>query len=199
MNKPTSMFPLALGAVCVALTAVVIVPRASAQTKKVSAAVSGTLSEPATGPCPGSDYSSECAAGPCFHFTAAGSPKISGSFGKGKVTDLCITEDDGNSSNGLITDGGTPGSNTCDPAFGSLTIEVTSKKGATVNTQINLVGSLCWCQVALGSNAVAFQGGFGIIGAGSTDMAETGWGTMTGNIIHPAQTFTFKLNGSYTP
>jgi hypothetical protein len=198
LNTPLRMLFLGLTAVGIAVSAGARGASAAAATKKATATISGTLSAPAPGPCPGTGYESKCAVGPCFHFTLVGNSKISGTFGSGNVSELCITQDDGASANGLVTEGGTPGNNTCEPAFGSMTLQGKSKTGSA-DTQVDIVGSFCWCQVALGGTKIAFQGGFGIVGAGSTDSSETGWGTLTGTIDHPSQKFTFKLSGSVSP
>lgn len=169
---------------------------AAAQAKKVSANIKGTIGGLSSGAVCPSGYANQCTnLSDCQEVTPAGNPTISGTFGKGTVTDLCFTQDNANNVN-VPNDNG---HDTCSPLYGTGTIHVSvTKRGVTTvtDTEINFAGIACHHQAT--SALTLINGGFGINGS-STDPAETGWGTMTGSSNNSTLAFSFKLSGSLTP
>jgi hypothetical protein len=164
--------------------------------KNVSVQIKGPLGVPTQGAC-ASGYAAQCFSGQCGKVVPSGPLKVSGTFGKGTVTSLCITLDAGNNVNGPDF---ADGHDTCVPLYGDMTIEisVTKKKVTTVtDTALNLAGVFCRHQD--NSKLGLIEAGWGIDGADSTDAMETGWGTITGTSNKDNGKTTLSLKGSITP
>ena len=67
---------------------------AAAQAIKITGNIKGTLTSLAAGECP-TGYPHQCSVGPCMNSTAVPTPKITGNFGNGTITSMCV-------SNGLL-------------------------------------------------------------------------------------------------
>src|ERR1700722_11574212 len=165
-----------IGLFAASMLGVTWVSQASAQAN-ISGIITGTLTGPNMGPC-ATGYANQCSgknSTACENFTAAPTPKITGTFGKGTITNFCITVDPGNNvnePNDLDT------KQTCTPIYGDLTSS-TTRKGVTTNTSVNFAGVVCHHQAKSPTSSI--EGGFGIEGQ-DTDPAATGWGTLTGTV-----------------
>jgi hypothetical protein len=126
------------------------------------------------------------------NFTALGTPKITGDFGTGTITSMCITVDPGNNVNEPL-DFNTK--LTCTPIYADL-VSSTVRKHVTTKTTVNFAGVFCHHQS--NSSTGTIEAGFGIEGQ-DTDPAATGWGTLTGTINKGTSAFAFKIDGSLTP
>jgi hypothetical protein len=202
MKSNASTAGLLTGLLLAAVLSLVSVPPAEAQIN-ITGNINGTFSSPPgnAGPCPTtvfSDYANQCSGGgngtPCVNFTpaAATTTKITGNFGTGTITSMCITVDPGNNVNEPL-DFNTK--QTCSPIYGDLTAS-TVRRGVTTNTFVNFTGVFCHHQA--NSPTGAIEAGFGIEGQ-DTDPAATGWGTLTGTVNKDTSKFALKLKGSLTP
>jgi len=184
------------GVLLTALLAVVALQPATVQaastTKNVSANFKGMLSKPAAGEC-ATGYAHQCPSTVCFNSTPVGTPTISGTFGKGTITGMCVTIDAGDA---VTSNGG----NTCAPFYGDMVVHVSVTKGGVTtvtDTALNINGAYCRRQP--NSTLDAIEGGFGIDGALSTDTSENGWGTATGTSDHDTGVTLIKIKGNATP
>jgi hypothetical protein len=171
-----------------------LVPQAAAQVI-IAGTITGTFSGANAGACPSiatSDYANQCGVGPCENFTPMGPPKVTGTFGSGTITSMCLTVDLGNNVN-EPSDLNTK--NTCTPIYGYL-VASTVHKQVTTKTTVNFAGVVCHHQPASSSHMI--EAGFGIEGQ-DTDPAATGWGTLTGTVNKGTAAFSLKINGSLTP
>jgi hypothetical protein len=114
-------------------------------------------------------------------------PTVSGTLA-GTVTNMCVTLDEGNN----VTAG--TGAGSCFPFFGNIDVQI-KKSGDKV--ALDIAGA--YCRHQKGSPNHLIEGGFGVIGADSTDTAATGWGTATGTVDKSSNSFSIKLSGSFTP
>ena len=191
------MKPNALAKLTWVLVATIIIAWASqarAQGRNISGNIKGTLGGANAGPC-ASGYANQCSnfnATPCEHFTPVGTPKITGNFGVGTITSMCITVDPGNNVN---EPNDLDAKKTCSPVYGDLTSS-TTRKGKTTITDVNFAGVFCHHQA--NSPVGTLEGGFGIEGQ-DTDASATGWGTLTGTVNKDSQAMLLKLRGSLTP
>ena len=173
------------------------VAMAAAQAKNLSVTVSGTLSGPNPGQC-SKVYANQCSGDnstACENFFQQGSPKVTGSIGKGDATFVCITLDSGNNVN---KPNDLDSNSTCSPIYGEIDTDTGAKPncfGCDVLTTFNFAGVFCDHQ---GNSSVGmFEGGYGI--EGRTDSAETGWGTLSGTLNNSTGVFSIKLKGTDTP
>ncbi|MBF6560105.1 MAG: hypothetical protein IVW56_07445 [Candidatus Binataceae bacterium] len=179
-------------------------------TKSVSAVLSGTGVpdtvdvDPINGQCNFDTWVDQCPSGndncKCIQVT---SPKATGGGkgGPGTVSDFFITIDNGTNPASEPAVGGGPNPR-CSLYFGVLTL--TSSGGGSATTQtLNLVGTACKHVVGISSkNQTGTQdkdlisGGWGI----SNDPApsprdESGWGEVSGQVIHGTNALTMHLVG----
>src|SRR5690242_16053515 len=68
------------------------VSSAPARAANVSVHFNGTLGKPVQGTC-SSGYADRCFSGFCGTVEPTGTPKVTGTFGKGTVTAMCVTLD----------------------------------------------------------------------------------------------------------
>jgi hypothetical protein len=167
-----------------------VAPRAWAVsgTTPLNATIKGVFDSGSTGNCP-VGYGKQCASGTCLFFQPATGtiPSVSGTFA-GTVSNMCVTVDEGNN----VTAG--TGAGSCFPFFGNIDVQI-KKSGNKV--ALDIAGAYCLHQK--GSSSHMIEGGFGVIGADSTDTAATGWGTATGTAEKKSSSFSLKLSGSFTP
>ncbi|HUY20357.1 MAG TPA: hypothetical protein VMV15_14145 [Candidatus Binataceae bacterium] len=175
------------------MSALLLLIATGVQAKNVSVQIKGAVSSPSTGVC-ATGYAAQCASGNCYTIVPAGPIKVSGTFGKGTVTAMCVTLDVGNNVSEADTN------DTCGPIFGDLLIEVsvTKKHVTTVtDTAANITGAFCHHQA--NANNSMIEAGWAIDGADSTDTAATGWGTITGTNNKKTGVMLLNMKGSLTP
>jgi hypothetical protein len=175
------------------LSALLLLVPIGAHAKNVSVQIKGALSSPSAGVC-ASGYAAQCASGNCFTIVPAGPIKVSGTFGKGTVTAMCVTLDVGNNVSEADT------TDTCAPIFGVMTIEVSVTKQHVItvtDTASNITGAFCHHQA--NANNSMIEAGWAIDGADSTDTAATGWGTITGTNNKNTGVMLLNMKGSLTP
>ena len=184
---------LLLGTFITTVIAMAWVPIATAQTRKLSATVSGTLGAPNAGQC-GTGYADQCSGDnstPCENFVNNAPITVKGISNKPRGVGFCMTLDRGNNVN---APNNLDGTSTCSPIFGQFTAESTVTTGCIgCFTEFNFAGT--FCQPLNSSPVGTLQGGYGI---GAASSPVTGWGTLTGTLNNSTGAFTLKLKGTGT-
>jgi hypothetical protein len=169
------------------------VPIATAQTRRLSVAVSGTLAAPSSGQC-ANGYANQCTGDnstPCENFINSTPATLRGIPNKPRVVQFCMTLDRGNNVN---APNNLDGASTCSPIFGQFTAESTPATGCIgCFTEFNFAG--VFCQPLNNSSVATLEGGYGI---GAASSPVTGWGTLLGTLNNSTGAFTLKLKGTGT-